>query len=107
MPSFICIRFIHGGFPGEKKIKLRIKNNHKEDNTIIILKNNIIFPSNSVSIKANLLQEELVKITGRCYVDIYTALEKCNNIVLFVDRAPSLKGPLITRCIHCPFSAAP
>lgn len=33
-------------------------------------------------------------------MDIYTALEKCNNIVFCVDRAPSLKVPLIPRCMQ-------
>lgn len=50
--------------------------------------------------------QELVKITGRWYVEIHKALQKCNNIVLCVDRALSLKGALIPRRMHCLFSAA-
>lgn len=40
-------------------------------------------------------------ITGRWHVEIHTALEKCNNIVLCVDRTPSLKGALIFRHVSC------
>lgn len=52
-------------------------------------------------------RQELVKITGRWYVEIHMALEKRNNIVLCVDRTPSLKGALIPRRMHCLFRAAP
>lgn len=72
-----------------------------------MLRNSIIvLPSNSVSIKANILQAATCKITVRWYVKIHTASEKCNNIVLCVHIAPSLKGSLIPRCIHCLFSTA-
>ena len=76
----------------------------KKDNTILILRNNItILPSDSVNINANLLQAGTYNITGRWHVEIHTALEKCNNIVLCVDRSLSLKGALIFRHVSCLF----